>query len=469
MGVEDFRTIETDVLVVGGGPAGLGAAMGAAQAGAHVTLAEYHAFLGGNATAGLVLTLASYYTAPKSSKTSGMSVHPLLFPGVQGEGKPVIAGVLAQLVKRLVDAGGAFNPSMQTGFLVPFDPEAFKMVSLELLNEAGVDLLFNVFATGVVTDHDGVKGVVFETKSGPIVIKAKVIVDCTGDGDIAAFSGAPFKVGQEKNHLVQPMTLMFLMSGFNRGNFERYVKDNPDQWNGVQGLTKLMNVAIAKKEFDVPRENILLFGTVHEQGISVNSTRLTNVSGIDVWDLTYAELEGRRQVAELTTFLRKYVPGFENAYLSQSATKACARETRRITGEYILTETDVLEAHKFSDVIAHGTYPIDLHNPLGKGTLLKPVKTGAFYDIPLRCLVPLKAEDMLVAGRCISGTHKALASYRVMPICMATGQAAGVCAAVAVKKRQTPRATNFRDVQDELLRQGAYLEISQKSTLQSAK
>jgi polysaccharide pyruvyl transferase WcaK-like protein len=449
---------QTDVLVVGGGPAGIGAAMGAAQAGAHVVLVERYGFLGGNATAGLVLTLASYYTNPKISEIE--KAHgPLLFPRDHGVGKPVIAGVLAQLVKRLVDAGGALEPSPQTGFLVPFDPEVFKTVALDMLDGANVDLLFNAFSSGVTTDADGVRGAIFETKSGPVVVKAKVIVDCTGDGDVAASAGAPFEVGHEKNGLVQPMTLMFLMSGFIRENFERYVKENPDQWNGVFGLTKLMNQAIAKGELNVPRENILLFGTVHENEVTVNSTRITNASGIDAWDLTRAELEGRRQVSQLTAFLRGYVPGFEKAFLAQSAVSASVRETRRILGEYKLTSSDVLEAKKFGDPIAHGTYPIDLHNPKGKGTVLKPVKPGYAYDIPLRCLIPLKVEDMIVAGRCISGTHKALASYRVMPICMATGQATGVCAAIANRKSQTPRRTSAKDVQEELVRQGAYLEI----------
>ena len=153
------------------------------------------------------------------------------------------------------------------------------------------------------------------------------------------------------------------------------------------------------------------------------------------------------------------MPGFEKAYLAQTASAICARETRRILGDYTLTGRDVLEAHKFIDVIAHGTYPIDLHNPLGKGTVLQPVKPGEFYDIPLRCLIPRKVENVLVAGRCISGTHRALASYRVMPICMATGQAAGVCAALACRNNQTPRVVDARRVQDELVRQGAYLEI----------
>ena len=342
--------------------------------------------------------------------------------------------------------------------MVPFDPEILKLEALNMVESAGVELLFHAFASGVVDDK-GVWGVVFETKSGPIVVEAKVIVDCTGDGDIAAFAGAPFEAGRSKDCLVQPMTLMFLIEGFVRERFGDYVKAHPDQWHGVQGLTALMKEASAKDELCIPRENILLFGSVHESQVLVNSTRILNIQGTDVWDLTRAELEGRRQVAQLTSFFRKYVPGFEKAYLQQSGMTTCVRESRRIMGEYVLTAKDVLDAHKFDDVIALGSYPVDLHNPKGKGTILKKIKPGQAYDIPLRCLIPLKVENLVVGGRCISGTHVANASYRTMPICMATGQAAGVCAAIAAKNNQTPRTVNAKDVQKELVKQGAILEI----------
>ncbi len=447
---------ETDVLVVGGGPAGLGAALGAAEAGAKVVLAEQYGFLGGNATSGLVLTIASYHTSSKVGAQTG-SDELTLFPINNGEGKPIIGGVLTKLVDRLVESGGALPPSVKTGFMVPFDPELFKIEALELLDTAGVDFLFHAFASSVITDKD-LKGVVFETKSGPLIVKAKVIVDCTGDGDVAAFAGAPFQVGRDKTNLVQPMGLLFLMEGFVKDKFKAYVQAHPDQWLGIQGLTALMQEAEAKGELNIPRENILLFGTAHEGHVFVNSTRILNTFGTSVWDLTRAEIEGRRQIAQLTSFFRKYVPGFEKAYVEQSGV-ASVRESRRIMCEYKLTAKDVLEAHRFSDVIALGSYPIDLHNASGKGTILKELPIGKAYDIPLRCLIPLKVENLLVGGRCISGTHVANASYRTMPICMATGQAAGVCAAIAIKNNLTPRMVNAKDVQNELILQGAILKV----------
>ncbi len=449
---------ETDVLVVGGGPSGFGAAMGAAEAGAKVLLVERYGFLGGSATAGLVLTMASYYTSSSQvppNRTSDVT----LFPTDHGVGEPIIGGVWGKLVERLVLSGGAFAPSPQTGFMVPFDPEILKLTTLEMVNSAGVELLFHSFASGVVSDGNKLNGVVFETKSGPIVAKAKVIVDCTGDGDVAAFAGAPFEVGRSRDQMVQPMTLMFLLEGFVLEGFRQFVQSHPGQWHGVQGLTTLMAQATANGELKVPRENILMFGNIHEGHVLVNSTRVLGTFGTDVWDLTRAELEGRRQVTQLTGFFRKYVPGFEKTYVAQSGITTCVRESRRIMGEYVLTAKDVLEARKFDDSIALGSYPIDLHSPTGKGTILKKIKPGTAYSIPLRCLIPLKVENLLVGGRCISGTHVANASYRTMPICMATGQAAGVCAALAVEQGKFPRAVAFLDVQSELLRQGAILRL----------
>jgi PAS domain-containing protein len=329
-------------------------------------------------------------------------------------------------------------------------------VALDLLDEAGVHVLLHALATEVV-GAPRLDGVVFETKSGPIVIMARAVVDGTGDGDVAALAGAPFDVGRESDGLVQPMTLMFRMVEFERAAFAAYRRAHPDQWRGVHGLWDLIREASRAGDLVLPREDVLLFGTPHERELSVNSTRVPGVLGTSVWDLTQAEWRARGQMRQIAAFLRKYVPGFERAYVVQSGVTVGVRETRRIIGEYRLTADDILGARKWDDVIARGSYPIDIHDPKGKGTLLRRLPAGESYDIPLRCLMPQRVERLAVAGRCISGTHEAHSSYRVMPIAMATGQAAGVCAALAARCGTAIRDVPADDVQAELRRQGAAL------------
>jgi hypothetical protein len=443
---------DTDVLVVGGGPAGLGAALGAAQAGARVVLAERYGFLGGNATAALVMPLMSFHTAHPTKEKKGSTT---LLPTDHGPGEAIIAGALKTLLERLVKAGGAIEPSLETGYVVPFDPEWFKLIALELLDEAGVQFLFHSFASGVLGSNR-VEGAVLETKAGPLAIRARVTIDCTGDGDVAVQAGAPSEIGRADG-LVQPMTLMFRVVEFQRQNFEAYVTQNPKQWRGVHGLWDLVREASQRGELRLPREDILFFATPHEEEVSVNSTRVTRVLGTDVWDLSYAEWASRKQMRQIAEFLRRYVPGFEKSYVAQSGVQVGVRETRRVMGDYQLTADDVLAARKFDDAIARGAYPIDIHNPTGTGTVLKRLPPGEAYDIPLRSLLPRNTDGLIVAGRCISGTHEAHSSYRVMPIVMATGQAAGVCAALAARRGVMPRALPAREVQRELLRQGASL------------
>ena len=312
---------DTDVLVVGGGPAGLGAAVGAADAGARVVLAERYGFLGGNATAALVMPLMSFHTQHHQPERRGVTT---LLPTDHGPGDPVVAGVLARLLERLVKAGGAIPPSLATGYVVPFDPEWFKLAALDLLDEAGVQFLFHAFASGVLGGSK-VEGAVFETKSGPVAIRAKVVVDCTGDADLAVQAGAPHEVGRADG-LVQPMTLMFRMAQFGHAAFEEYVKRNPKQWRGVHGLWDLVREATQAGVLKLPREDILFFGTPYEGEVSVNSTRVTRVNGTDVWDLSYAEWKSRQQMRRsrnscASTFRDSRTPTWCRA----ESTSACAK------------------------------------------------------------------------------------------------------------------------------------------------
>lgn len=443
---------QTDVLVVGGGPSGLGAAIGAAWAGVRAVLCEQYGFLGGNATAALVAPLASWHTESPASHAE--RVAPLLPPD-HGEGRPTIGGVLSLLVERLVRMGGAVPPTKQTGYVVPFDAEAFKLAAIDLLDEAGVHFLLHAFAVDAF-QRDATH-VVFATKSGLVVLRARVVVDCTGDGDVAARLGAQYAEGRMEDGLVQPMSLIFRLAQFRQEAFAAYARTHPDEWRGVHGLWDLVRKAAEAGDLDLPREDILFFATPRAGEVTVNSTRIIRVLGTDVWDLTYAEWIGRRQMRQLLAFFRKYVPGFQEAYIDQSAGAVGVREGRRIIGDYTLTADDILSAKRFDDVIAHGTYPIDIHSPVGHGTVLQRVPPGQAYDIPLRCLLPKGLEAVLTAGRCISGTHEALSSYRVMPISMATGQAAGVCAALAAHQGVSPHDVPPADVRRALKAQKAIL------------
>jgi PAS domain-containing protein len=337
------------------------------------------------------------------------------------------------------------------------DPEAYKSTALDLLDEAGVCYLLHSFASGVTGPPRRPNGVVLETKSGPLVIQASVVVDATGDGDLAAAAGANYEIGRDDG-LVQPMTLMFRVADFDRGGFEGYVRERPDQWRGVLGLWELIEQAREAGELDLPREELLFFATPHERELTVNSTRVAGVLGIDVFDLTRAERLARDQMDAIMRFVRKRVPGFEAAYAVQSGTQIGVRETRRIVGDYQLTADDVLQSRRFDDVVARGSYPIDIHDPNGgRRTLLRRLPIGGAYDIPLRCLIPRDVDGLMVGGRCISGTHEAHSSYRVTPIALATGQAAGVAAALAANAGVAPRDLAADDVQQELLKQGANL------------
>lgn len=439
---------ETEVLVVGAGPAGLGAAIASARNGAQTLLVERFGFLGGNLTAGLVGPCMTSFSLDGSEQ--------------------LIKGIFEEFVVRMEKMGGALHPSKipagseYCSFIVfghdkvtPFSPEAAKQVALEMCREAGVELLLHTFVADALVENDAVTGVVIANKSGLGVIRAALTVDCSADADVAARAGVPYHLGRDSDGLTQPMTLFFRVANVDDQKVKDYIAAHPEDF---RPFASLVNQAREAGEFTIPRKGVGVYRTL-EPGIwRVNTTRIQRVDGTNAADLTKAEIEGRRQVMELLAFFRKWLPGFENCTLLDTATTIGVRETRRIEGEYTLTVEDLASGHDFPDVIALAGYPVDLHSPTGDdGILGGKYQSANAYQIPYRSLVPAKIDRLLVAGRSISATHEAMAAIRVMPPAMAIGEAAGTAAAIAMEYRVPPREVDVPTLQRALIRQNAYL------------
>lgn len=425
--------MEYDVIVAGGGPGGIAAAVASARLGAKTLLIERYGFLGGAGTAMMVNPWMTYWAHFSDGKE------------IQ-----VINGVLQELVERMEALGMYGHPKQRTAF----DPEALKVVAEELCMEAGVHLLYHTFLGGVKTDESGrkVESLVVANKAGLVELKAKLFVDTTGDADLAAMAGAVVEKGRSVDNLMQPMTLNFRMGGVD-------VDKMPERAE----ISRRYVEAKTRGEIDCPRENVLWFYATQPDVIHFNTTRVILKDATDPWELTQAEIEGRRQVQQIVKFLTREVEGFERAYLQTTAPQIGVRESRRVIGDYVLTADELLAACKFDDVIACGTYPVDIHNPSGEGTIMKHLQPGEWYDIPFRCLIPLKLDNLLVGGRPVSATHEAHSAIRVQPIAMAIGQAAGAAAAICALKDRTPREVDIRSVQQALTKQGASLGLDTRA------
>jgi hypothetical protein len=264
---------------------------------------------------------------------------------------------------------------------------------------------------------------------------------------------------------------MFRLSHVDLAKTATYVRMHPDQMRtslkahertapaltAVAGLYDLWHDALQHGEVDIPREVVSFFVTPYADEVTVNMTRVTNIDPLDPDDLTRAEVEARMQVMQLLEFFRKRVPGFENARLSATGTQIGIRESRRIVGQYTLTRDDVLQARRFDDAVARSAYPIDIHNPSGSGTVTHRLAEGDSYEIPYRCLVPQHIDGLLVAGRCISTTHEALASTRLTPTVMTLGQAAGTAAALAQESEKRLRDIDAQRLRSTLVDDGVIL------------
>ncbi len=439
--------LEVDVLVVGGGPAGIIAAQAAAEDGLNVTLIDSRSFLGGNMTIGL----------------------PIL--GFLGQkGNQIIKGLPQKYIDRLKERNAAseHRPCPLHMSLTLVEQEAVKTVALEMLNEAGVDVLLYVFFAGVIMDGDTIKGVIIESKSGREVILAKTVIDCTGDADVAFRAGVKCEYGNEVGG-VQPPTLMFCMGGVDTEKLRTSIAEEPRTYltdfipaeyfgqNNqfiVVGMRSLMEKARADG-YELPVERTIIITGLREGEVWINMTRVNGVNGTKPESLTFGELEGRRQIVDIQQYLIDYVPGFESAYFTKMAPFIGIRETRRIVGKYVLTSDDILGCRRFDDSIAVASYPLDIHHPEGGGCTL--TWCGDCYDIPYRSLIPEKIENLIVAGRCISSTHEAMSAIRVMAPCMAMGEAAGRAAKLSVRDNVKPSSLNVAKLREELIATGAYL------------
>lgn len=440
-----------DVLVVGGGPSGLIAAQAAAEDGLSVTLIDSRSFVGGNLTIGL----------------------PIL--GFLGQkGNQIIKGLPQKFIDKLKERNAAseHRPCPLHMSLTLVEQEAVKTVGLEMLNEAGVNVLLYVFFAGVVMEGDVIKGVIIESKSGREVILAKTVIDCTGDGDVAFRAGVECEYGNDKGG-VQPPTLMFCLGGVDTEKLRTSIAEEPRTYltdfipaeyfgqNNqfiVVGMRSLMEKA-RENGFELPVERTIIITGLREGEVWINMTRVNGVNGTDPGSLTFGEIEGRRQIEDIQRYLIEYVPGFEQAYFTKMAPFIGIRETRRIVGKYILTADDILGCKRFEDSIAVASYPLDIHHPEGGGCTL--TWCGDCYDIPYRSLLPEKIENLIVAGRCISTTHEAMSAIRVMAPCMAMGEAAGRAAKMAVRENIYPSALNVGKLREELTAKGAYLNPTQ--------
>ena len=429
---------EYDVIVAGGGPAGIAAAVSAARTGARTALIERYGILGGMLTSGHVQPILGF----AQGRTMYDEIVELLTAGHEDATKMVT----------------------RNGKEIGIDLEEAKYRLLKLCVDNGVYVYLQTVVADVLKEGNRVTGVKICTPTGLQELKAKVVVDSTGDGFVAALAGAPFEMGRASDGKCQPVTLEFTV-------------DNVDEsigitaWGGSDPVTlpdgtkysDACKAANARGELPENVTIVRLHRTANAGERNVNATQVNGRNSLTVEGIVESELLLREQVQPIMAFLRKTAPGFANARVKSSASTLGVRETRRFVGEYVISDSDVEVGARFEDVVVHKAwFLIDIHNPAGGGQAEKRSQPATPSDIPYRSLVPLEIEGLLLSGRNISGTHRAHASYRVMGVAMATGQAAGAAAALCAKEGCMPRQLDYRKVQQNLTEYGAQLFLEEE-------
>ncbi|NLF39927.1 FAD-dependent oxidoreductase [bacterium] len=432
---------EADVAVIGGGPAGVGAALSAARLGLKVIVIEQANCLGGIAT-------------------SGWHGHICIYSSWARHDERVVGGICHEMAERTVKRGyGAFdNQSFD------FEVEPLKLILEEMAAEARVKVLYYTQFSTAVRSGGRITSVIIQNKSGRQAVNARMFIDCTGDADVAARAGVGFDKGRPDDGRMQAMTLMFQIGGvdydkvraFRQGGGykEKYGEDA--EWWKLSGVWKE-----AQKNGDMePFQDQIMgwwFTPTRPDQLGINFTHIPRRDCTNAEDLTYATIEGRRQAFHLINVYRKYIPGMEHCWLSHTAAIVGTRESRRIHGEYQIHENDLVAQKEFDDSIGYGSFFIDIHSCSGPGMDAETWRPpqGFKYQIPYRALVPKGIDNLLVAGRCVSCTHKALGSLRVMPQCVLEGEACGVAAREALSANVAPRGVDVKRVQAQLRTQGA--------------
>ena len=412
-----------DLIVVGGGLTGIAASVCAAREGMKVLLCEQGGALGGAMANCLVMPFMRYFEKnPETGEISYLS-----------------DGFFREIRERYAKRAQAMGELKFADSPLYFNQEIYKIVFDELAKESGVDLLFHSVLCGVESDGRRIKSVQLATNAGVIELEADYFIDSTGDGALFALAGCAFNLGREKDHLCQPMTTCFRMSGVDTEAF----------WKEKPLINEKYKAAKASGEIKNPREDVLCFNW-NDGYIHFNTTRIIKLNPTDPFDVSRAEVESREQVAEIVTFLKNNFESCRDAVVSSIASHIGIRESRKLVGEYVLTADDLIACRKFDDAIALGDYDIDIHNPEGAGTSHHFFKYGEVYTIPYRSLIPREYDNMLVAGRCLSATHEAQASVRIMPICCCMGEAAGRAMALAKKGATGTREINISELQKQL-------------------